>query len=93
MNVPLAALLPACRAEHATRIPAENTAEPRRRTKAFVSDGEVDQTIALLGGDEREAVRALLYALDNITSRSQPPERSSSPELSVAATGSARAAR
>ena len=32
----------------------------------FVSDGEVDRTIALLGGDEREAVKALLYALHNM---------------------------
>ena len=68
MNASLVSLLPPCRIGHLTRSPADSKANPPK-PKNFVSDGEVDQTIALLGGDAREVVRALLYALDNIVSR------------------------
>jgi|tagenome__1003787_1003787.scaffolds.fasta_scaffold16845540_1 hypothetical protein len=44
----------------AKRAPAEEN---------FVPDSEVEEAIALLGGDEREAVRALIGALHRLVSR------------------------
>jgi hypothetical protein len=35
----------------------------------FVSDAEVEEAIALLGGDTREAIRALIAALHRLVSR------------------------
>ena len=45
----------------------------QRVSAAAVSDSEVDRTIAIAGGDGREAVRALLYALHNMVSRAPAP--------------------
>ena len=45
------------------------TAEEAQGRKDQVSDEEVDEAIALFGGDPREAVRALVGALHHLVSK------------------------
>ncbi len=42
---------------------------------AFITDNDVEEAIAVVGGDPREAVRALLYALNRLTSHGYPRGR------------------